>query len=521
MADGPQMAKLALYQKTLESSDSLEVSQLEIAFYTRMLDTFTSIADGGAIAIAQPLTITSTDASALDVGGGINTGTGNVALVGTDGRINGPLSSTNIDDLSGANLTGLSASNISSGTLGVANGGTGASTLTDGGVLLGSGTSAVTAMSVLSDGELIVGDGSGDPVAESGATLRTSIGVGTGDSPQFTGIELGHATDTTLTRPSSGDINIEGNRVYRAGGTDVAVADGGTGASSLTDGGVLLGSGTGAITAMSVLSDSEMIVGDGSGDPVAESGSTLRTSIGCDAAGNITSGTVATARLGSGTASSSTFLRGDSSWVAIASSALNTTMQVFTSGSGTYTTPDNCATIRVRIVGGGGGAGAAATNAGAAGGNTTFAASSMQGTGGGAGGHGASTGGAGGTGGAAANGQVNVRGSDGTGGGDDTAAPGGYGGASVFGGAGAGGVYTAAGVNAGGAGSGGGGAGATNGATNSSGGGGAGGYCERWVDDPDETYAYAVGAGGSGGAAGTDAGGNGSAGIVIVEEFYA
>jgi len=162
----------------------------------------------------------------------------------------------------------------------VADGGTGASTLTDGGVLLGSGTGAITAMSVLADGEMIVGDGTTDPVAESGATLRTSIGVGTGDSPQLTGIELGHASDTTLTRASSGDVNIEGNIVYRAGGTDVPVTDGGTGASSLTDGGVLLGSGTGAITAMGVLGDGEMIVGDGTGDPVAESGATLRTSIG-------------------------------------------------------------------------------------------------------------------------------------------------------------------------------------------------------------------------------------------------
>ena len=162
----------------------------------------------------------------------------------------------------------------------VADGGTGASTLTDGGVLLGSGTGAVTAMSVLAASEMIVGNGSTDPVAESGATLRTSVGVGTGDSPQFTGIELGHASDTTLTRASSGNVNIEGNLVYRAGGTDVPVADGGTGASSLTDGGVLLGSGTGAVTAMSVLSDGELIVGDGTGDPVAESGATLRTSVG-------------------------------------------------------------------------------------------------------------------------------------------------------------------------------------------------------------------------------------------------
>ena len=169
---------------------------------------------------------------------------------------------------------------VSTGTVPVASGGTGATSLTDGGVLLGSGTGAVTALAVLSDGQMIVGDGSTDPVAESGATLRTSIGVGTGDSPQFTAVNVGAATDTTVARASAGDINVEGNIIYRAGGTDVPVADGGTGASSLTDGGVLLGSDTAAVTAMAVLTDGQMIVGDGSGDPVAESGATLRTSIG-------------------------------------------------------------------------------------------------------------------------------------------------------------------------------------------------------------------------------------------------
>jgi hypothetical protein len=67
--------------------------------------------------------------------------------------------------------------------------------------------------------------------------------------------------------------------------TNLAVSDGGTGASTLTNGGVLLGSGTGAITAMAVLADGEMIVGDGTTNPVAESGATLRSSIGVDAAG--------------------------------------------------------------------------------------------------------------------------------------------------------------------------------------------------------------------------------------------
>ena len=100
-------------------------------------------------------------------------------------------------------------------------------------------------------------------------------------------IELGHASDTSLTRASAADVNIEGNIIYRAGGTDVPVTDGGTGVSTLTDGGVLLGSGTGAITAMAVLTDGQMIVGDGSTDPVAESGATLRTSIGVGTTDNV------------------------------------------------------------------------------------------------------------------------------------------------------------------------------------------------------------------------------------------
>ena len=66
--------------------------------------------------------------------------------------------------------------------------------LTDGGVLLGSGSGEITAMSVLANGEMIVGDGTTDPVAESGATLRASIGVGATDSPQFAGGTLASAS---------------------------------------------------------------------------------------------------------------------------------------------------------------------------------------------------------------------------------------------------------------------------------------------------------------------------------------
>ena len=70
--------------------------------------------------------------------------------------------------------------------------------------------------------------------------------------------------DTKATKGANSDItSLSGLS------TPLSVAQGGTGASSLTDGGVLLGSGTGAVTAMSALGDGAIIVGDGSTDPVA------------------------------------------------------------------------------------------------------------------------------------------------------------------------------------------------------------------------------------------------------------
>ena len=167
-----------------------------------------------------------------------------------------------------------------------------------------SGSAAVTQIDGLSksDGNFIVGNGSAW-VAESGATARTSLGLGTA-AVAATGISNTNVPVFTSGVADNDFLRIDGTSVEGlsaaevaaaiessidavgtiASGTweatDIAVAHGGTGASSLTDGGVLLGSGTGAITAMAVLSDGEMIVGDGSTDPVAESGATLRTSIG-------------------------------------------------------------------------------------------------------------------------------------------------------------------------------------------------------------------------------------------------
>ena len=121
------------------------------------------------------------------------------------------LGSVTTCDINGGTINGIT-------DLAVADGGTGASSLTDGGVLLGSGTSAVTAMAVLADGEFIVGDGSTDPVAESGNTARTSLGLGTGDTPVFAGVEGGEI-NIGITGDNEIDTDSGNLTIDSAGGT--------------------------------------------------------------------------------------------------------------------------------------------------------------------------------------------------------------------------------------------------------------------------------------------------------------
>lgn len=47
---------------------------------------------------------------------------------------------------------------------------------------------------------------------------RIGLGLGTAASPQFTGVNLGHASDTTITRASAGVIAVEGVNVMTVGG---------------------------------------------------------------------------------------------------------------------------------------------------------------------------------------------------------------------------------------------------------------------------------------------------------------
>jgi len=191
------------------------------------------IAAGGAATIQANSVALSTDTTGNYVGtltGGTGiTSTGAVTGEGIAHSISVDASQTQITSVGTIGTGTWEATDVE-----VSHGGTGASTFTDGGVLLGSGTGAITAMSVLADGEFIVGDGTTDPVAESGATLRTSIGVGTGDSPQFTDLTLsGDLTvNGDLTYLNTANLLVEDQFIYAASG------------SSDVDGGLIVGGTT-------------------------------------------------------------------------------------------------------------------------------------------------------------------------------------------------------------------------------------------------------------------------------------
>jgi hypothetical protein len=111
--------------------------------------------------------------------------------------------------------------------------------------------------------------------------------VQTTDTPQFVGIELNHATANTLTA-SGGDATIEGNRIFRVGGADVPVADGGTGLSSGTSGGVLAFTASGTLASSGALAANAIVIGGGAG--VAPSTTTTGSGV-LTAAGNTVNAT--------------------------------------------------------------------------------------------------------------------------------------------------------------------------------------------------------------------------------------
>jgi len=153
-----------------------------------------------------------------------------------------------------------------------------------------------------------------------------------------------YTTFATLTANNTPTMDLDdsvtkaGQYIYRAGGTDVPVTDGGTGVSTLTDHGVLVGSGTSAITALGVGTDGQVLLGSTGADPVfatlTSSGATIAFTPGAGTLNLETGSTVAASfPTDSGTAT-------PSSGVLTIAGGTN----ISTSGSGSTVTIDCTAT---------------------------------------------------------------------------------------------------------------------------------------------------------------------------------
>jgi hypothetical protein len=136
----------------------------------------------------------------------------------------------------------LAASSIT-GTLAVGDGGTGATTLTDGGILLGSGTGAVTATAQPTNGQLLVGSTGVDPVLATLSGTASEIDITNGAGSITVGISasyVGQTSITTLGTITTGTWN----------GTVIGAAYGGTGIDTSSSTGVpYVSSGTWATEA--------------------------------------------------------------------------------------------------------------------------------------------------------------------------------------------------------------------------------------------------------------------------------
>lgn len=435
--------------------------------------------------------------------------------------------------VSGSPITssGTFAVSLSGTALPVINGGTGAVSLTSNELVVANGTSALSTVSNPGAGRVLISNTGAAPSFSSTPTL--GVAGATQGSLNIAGSTSG--TVSVLVQNAAGSYNF--NLPTTEGSSGQPLLSGGGGATAMSFGtlGVAAG-GTGATTANAgfnalspMTTAGDVIYGgaSGAGTRLAANSTATNKFLRTVSSGNPSWEQVATTDL-SGTVSSSQV---------VTATFTAPTVQKFTSGSGTYTTPTSPRSplyIRVRMVGGGGGGGGAGTSGygdGAAGGNTTFGSSLLSANGGGAGGSGGNGGGGGGAA-SLGSGPIGTALAGGSGSGHsywsaDTTSQwaGSPGGSSAFGGNGGGSNYN----NAGGAGQtntgGGGGGGALTG-TASTGhtgaGGGAGGFVDAIITSPSSSYSYAVGASGSGGTAGSNGygGGAGGSGYIEVTEFY-
>jgi hypothetical protein len=203
-------------------------------------------------------------AAAQALSGDISLSNAGVVAVGTGKITNGMLAGS------------IDLSSKVTNVLPVTNGGTGLNTLTSQGILMGNGTSSINSLSGTTAGDIITYSGTawvaGQPVAADAtnpgimttgtqtmagaktfASLTSSGNMAVGGNLVLTGTQ----TNSALT--ASKVIFTDASKVLTSSGT-VGVAQGGTGASTLTSAGLLIGAGTSAVTSLSPGTDGQILV---------------------------------------------------------------------------------------------------------------------------------------------------------------------------------------------------------------------------------------------------------------------
>lgn len=210
--------------------------------------------------------------------------TGQTATIATGGGGGG--GSGTVTSVS-TTLSGITVNNATTaaqivGTLGVSSGGTGATTLTDGGVLLGSGTGVITALGQATNGQLVIGSTGGDPVL---ATLTQGTNITINNTAG--GIEIGTTVAAygswTASDGGNTDAVNSGDTLTFTGGTGITATLSGTGTATPTltidaDGTSPTGtgvanqvtywSGASTITGVGPLTNGQLLIGSTGSAPV-------------------------------------------------------------------------------------------------------------------------------------------------------------------------------------------------------------------------------------------------------------